>query len=190
MLEVAATDTPRSTSCGEQPRDQRGVARVVEFELVDAQQRVIAQQLDAFGETEHPGELGQLHERRKCLGVHGIVGQLTVGGGQQMRLADTETAVEVQPDAGQHLASAEQLLAAAAAFDGPLAEASAGGDGRRLGRLGRVGVIAREAGVGERRRRRQLGDKPLRRDGRLPVDQTSNPVHARTLSTCCNHAHG
>ena len=51
----------------QQPRDQRGVARVVELELVDAHHDVIGQQLDALDEAEHPGQLGQLAERGERL---------------------------------------------------------------------------------------------------------------------------
>ena len=55
----------------------------------------------------------------KAFGSHRIDWQLMVGSGQQMRLADTETTVEVQPDTGQHLSPAEQLLAAGAAARPP-----------------------------------------------------------------------
>src|SRR6201999_4213414 len=117
---------------------------------------------DAFDKTEHPGELSELHERRKSFGVGRIIGQLTIGGGQQMRLADAETTVQIQPDTGRGFPSAEKPSAAATAFDGPLAKLLTHHNSSRLTRLGRVGVISRETRVGESRRRRQLSDQPFR----------------------------
>jgi hypothetical protein len=144
----------------------------------------VPEQLDAFDEAEHPGELSQLHERRKRLGMGRISGQPVVGGGQQVRLADTETTIEVQPDARQHRPPAEELLAAGAALDGLPAELLARRDRDGLRRLGRVGAIAREAHFGEGRRRRQLGDQPFGRHRGLPVDQMSDGAgHAGTLPT-------
>ncbi len=117
---------PTLDQLGQQPRDQRRVARVVELELVDADHHVVGQQVDALEEAEHPGQLGELAERRERLGVLGGVGQLPVGRRQQVGLADPEPAVEVEPDAGQRLAPAEQLLAARAATHRLLAELPAG----------------------------------------------------------------
>jgi hypothetical protein len=79
-----------------------------------------------------------------------------------MRLADAETTVQIQPDTRRGFSSAEKSPAAATVFDSPLAKPLARRDGGRLSRLGRVGVIAREARVGESRRRRQLSDQPFR----------------------------
>ena len=67
VFDVAAIETPRSTSCDEQPRDQRGVAGVVEFELVDAHHHVVGQQVDALDEPENAGQLRELTERRERL---------------------------------------------------------------------------------------------------------------------------
>ncbi len=58
---------PALDELGEQPRDQRGVAGVVQLELVDAHHHVVGQQFDALDEAEHPGQLGQLAERREGL---------------------------------------------------------------------------------------------------------------------------
>lgn len=49
----------------EQPRDQGGVAGIVEFELVDAHHHVVGQQIDALDEAKDTGELRQLTERRE-----------------------------------------------------------------------------------------------------------------------------
>ena len=67
-----------------------------------------------------------------------IIGQLTVGGGQQMRLADAETTVQIQPDTRRGFSSAEKSPAAATVFDSPLAKPLGRRDGGRLSRLGRV----------------------------------------------------
>ena len=47
----------------QQPGDQRRIARVVEFELVDADHHVVGEQFDALDEAENPGQLGELAER-------------------------------------------------------------------------------------------------------------------------------
>lgn len=70
-------------------------------------------------------------------------------------------------------------------------------DGGRLGGFNRVRSIRREAHLGERRRRPQLGDQPHRRHGRMPVHQVvhrtasfgGRPVHGGTVATCCNQGH-
>jgi hypothetical protein len=78
-----------------------------------------------------------------------------------VRLANTEPAVQVEADARQPHSATEHFLAPGAAFDGQPAKPSTGRDGGGLGRFGRVGVIGREARVGECRGRRQLGDQAL-----------------------------
>ena len=62
---------PARDQFGQQPRDQRGVARVVQLELVDAHHDIVGQQIDALDEAEYPGQLGQLAERRECLSAPG-----------------------------------------------------------------------------------------------------------------------
>ncbi len=175
----------------EQPRDQRRVARVVEFELVDAHHHVVGQQLDALDETEDAGQLGQFAERRERRRRRRRRRNPVVARRQQVGLADTEAAVEVEPDARQRLALAEQLLPARPPRHRLVAEPQAGLHRRGLRRLGRIGLVAVEADVGERRRRVQLGDQPLRGDARVPIDETADTtgVHARTLTTCCNRPH-
>ena len=114
----------------------------------------------------------------------GIVGQLTVGGGQQVRLADAESAVQIQPDARQQLASTEQLLAPAATFDGALAEVSAGGrrwptGSARPGRGDNSQTWRRRTSVAASAGRRES----FGRDGRLPKDSFVQTHSARPAST-------
>ena len=173
----------------EQPRDQRGVPGVVQFELVDAHHHVVGQQIDAFGEAEHTGQLRELAERRerrlgpsrRRSGRNRVVSRR-----QQVGLADTEPAVEVEPDARQHLSLAEQLLLARPPRHRLVAEPQAGLHRRGLRRLGRIGLVAVEADVGECRRRVKLGDQPLGADAGVPIDETADTtgVHAGTLATC------
>ena len=157
---------------GQHPRDQRGVARVIEFELVDAHHGVGAEQLDAFGESEHAGELGEFTEGGERLGVLGGIGRPPVGRGQQVGFADAESAVEVQADPGQRLAFAEQLPAPGAPPHRLVAELQAGLERSGLGGLGRVGPVAVEVDVGEGRRRHELGNQTLRGHRRLTVHQS------------------
>ena len=173
----------------QQARDQGGVARIVEFELVDAQQHVVRQQLDALHEPEHTRELGEFAERRERPLVVRRLTDRVVRRRQQVGLADTEPTVEVHPDAGQHLTLAEQLLLAGAARHGLFGELAARLHGRGLRRLPRVGAVGVEADVGERRRRNQLGDQPFRCDAGMSIDQMpdiAGPVHAGTITACCD----
>ena len=184
-------DTPFD-QCGEQPRDQRGVAGVVELELVDTDQHVVRQQLDALDEPEHTRQLGQLTEGGECpLGVR-VLRDLVVRRRQKMGLADPEAAVQIHPHPGQHLTFAEQLLLAGPPGDGVVAELPARLYCCGLRRLGRVGAVGVETHVGERGRRNQLSDQSFWSDARVPVDQMcdiAGPVHAGTLTACCDSAY-
>jgi len=109
-----------------------------------------------------------------------------------VRLADAEPAVEVDADAAQRLAPAEQLLLACPSRDRLLAELPARLHGRGLCRFGRIRFVRIEADVGKRRRWNQLGDQSLGGHGGVAIDQmrdTTGPVHARTIATCCNSAY-
>ena len=174
---------------GQQPRHQRGVAGVVELELVDADQHVVGEQLDALDEPEHARQLSELTERgERPLGLGGPA-QRVVRRRQQVRLADTESAVEVHPHPGQHLTPAEQLLLAGPPLHRLLAEPPARQHRRGLRRLPRIRRVGVEADVGERWRRDQLSDQPLRRDAGMSIDQMrdiAGPVHAGTLTACCD----
>jgi hypothetical protein len=117
----------------------------------------MGQRIDAFDEAEHPGQLGELAKFRKRLGttrgVGPVAGQLVGRRGQQVGLAHTEPAVQVQPDTGQHHPFAQQLSAARRALHGLPAEILTGPDGGSLGRFRRIRAIRREAHLGERWRR-------------------------------------
>ena len=177
----------------QQPRDQRGVARVVQLELVDAHHDVVGQQFDALDEAENPGQLGELAERRERRRRRRRGRDRVVARRQQVGLADAEPAVEVEPDARQHLALAEQLLLARPPRHRLVAELQAGLHGRGLRRLGRIGPVAVEADVGEGRRRDAAGRSTapgvtLGCRSTRSAD-TAGPVHAGTVATCCNRPH-
>ncbi len=186
----------------EQPRDQRGVAGIVQFELVDAHHHVVGQQVDALDEAENAGQLRQLAERGERRRRRGRRGDRVVARRQQVGLADAEPAVEVEPDARQHLALAEQLLLACSPRHRLVAEPQAGLHRRGLRRLGRIGLIAVEAHVGEGRRRDAVGRSSRSgRDAGVPIDEMPDTtsrtaplvrggVHARTVATCSNRPHG
>src|SRR5581483_10237533 len=97
---------------------------------------------------------------------------------QQVRLAHPEAAVEIQSGAGQHGRLAQQPLLAGTSLARDLDELAARGQRRGLRRLRRVRVVVVEAHLGERWRRHQLRDQPLRRHARMPIDQV---LHGRTV---------
>ena len=118
-----------------------------------------------------------------------VPGDGVVDRGQQVRLADTEAAVEVHPDTGQHLTLAEQLLLARPARHRLLAERAARLHRCRLRRLRGVRPIRIEADVGKRRRWDQLCDESFRCDAGMSIDQMidiAGPVHAGTIAACCD----
>ena len=105
----------------QQPRDQRRVAWVVELELVDAHARRSRPAARCIDEAEDPGQLGQLPERARTPSARRRPRHRDRRR-EQVRLADTEPAVEVEAHTGQHLAPAEQLLLAARRCHRQLAE--------------------------------------------------------------------
>ena len=145
---------------GEQSRDQRGVTRIVEFELVDADHRVVGQQVDALDKPEDPGQLRQLTEGGERFEIG--IGKPPVDRRQQVGLADPETAVEVETKPRQSFPFAEEFAPASTTAHGFVAKAAAGLQRRGLGGLGRVGPVRVEVDIGERRRRHKLGDQTLR----------------------------
>ena len=75
----------------QQGRHEHRVAGVVELELVDADEAVALERLDGRAEAERADEVGVLDERPEPLGPgHGMP-----QGGEQVRLAHAEAAVEV-----------------------------------------------------------------------------------------------
>ncbi len=176
----------------QQPRDQRGVARVVELELVDAHHDVVGQQVDALDEAEHPGQLGQLAERgeRRSARRTPRNRSTTTPAGASCRRRTRRRGRCPTPGSASRLPNSFFLPARRATACSQncrhdcTAAACDGSAGIRL-----VGV---EADVGKRRRWNQLGDQPLRRDAGVPIDQmrdTAGPVHARTIAACCNSAY-
>ena len=152
-----------STSWRKHPRNQRGVARVVQLELVDAQHACNRPADRCIRRSRTPRPAGSAPRRSQTPWEWArIVGQLTIGEASRWVLPTPNPPSRYSPTPGQRRAFAEQLSAARPALDGLLAELLARRDGGGLSRLGRVGAIAREAHVGESRRRRQLGDQPFR----------------------------
>lgn len=173
----------RVDQLAEQGGDQDRVARVVQLELVDAQEAVAGERLDRLLEAEGADQVGQLDE-----GAEGLEGGFGGGGvperGQQVGLADAVAAVEV--DAARAcrglglLALPERLSeteeAALAAADRVRAgearrEAREDPDGLGLAGLVRVRDVRVETHRVEPRRRHHLGDQPVRGDVRLAVAQ-------------------
>ena len=113
VLEVAAIRVPDGDQFGQQPRHQPGVARVVELELVDAQQRGAGEQLHRGAVAERADQRGVFDERAEVLPSRRHVPQR----GKQVGLADAEATVQVDP--GQRLrrrASAEESASCAASL--------------------------------------------------------------------------
>ncbi len=84
----------RVDQLAEQGGDEDGVARVVELELVDAQQAVAGQGLDRLLEAEGADQVRQLHEGAERL-ERGLGRGGVPEGGEQVGLADAVAAVEV-----------------------------------------------------------------------------------------------
>ena len=84
----------RVDQLAEQGGDEDGVARVVQLELVDAQQPVAAEGLHGLLEAERADEVGQLDEGAERLELGRGRGGVPQGG-EQVGLADAVAAVEV-----------------------------------------------------------------------------------------------
>jgi hypothetical protein len=93
-----------------QPGHQDCVARIVQLELINADQLVAAERIHCLTEGQGAHQVGVLNERAEGLGTRGGVPER----GQQVGLAHAEAAVQVDPGAGLVLL-AEQLLEQAAA---------------------------------------------------------------------------
>ncbi len=172
MLDVAASRVPEADQLGQQPGHHHRVARVVEFELVDAQEVRAAEEFDRVLVAEGADERGVLDERAEVLpsGRHRVVHR-----GEQVRLADAEAAVEVHAglQLGTTLGATEQTAT--------LRGRPASGEGdekvlrlllRREGGIRPVGVERR---VGELRRRHQSSDHLGARDLRHPLGEMDDP---------------
>ncbi len=180
----------RGHQLAEHPRHHHGVARIVELEFVDADQGGALQELHRTRIAEGADQGRVLDERAEVLGA----GRFVPERGEEVRLADAETAVEV--DARLHRL---HLLAAAAEQPGRslrlprLGEELERGHGLRLRRVVVVGAVGVEGGVLELRRRHQargdLGAGDLRRavgeagqgSGRL---EGHGGVHLRSSWLC------
>src|SRR5690606_21073724 len=129
--------------------DHQRVARVVELELVDAQQARVAELGDRLRHAQRADQVDELLEAQVTLGSRT---GLAVGGGEQVRLPDAEPAVEVE--AGARLRPARKQAGEAAA---PARALPQGRDERAHALQGRAlrGVLRQVAG--ERRRREPRG---------------------------------
>src|SRR5690606_20019946 len=164
----------RLDQLAEQGGHEHRVARVVEFELVDAQQAVPGGGADPLREARGAAQVGQLREGAERL-EGGLGGRGVPERGQQVGLAHAVAAVEVDAArAGRglagRLAEAEQPAPAGTAGG---RRAEPGGeplqDAHRLGLAGlvRVRYVGAEADRVEAGRRHHLGDQPVRGDVRL-----------------------
>ena len=149
----------------QESRHQHGVARVVELELVDADQVLVAERLDGRGEPERSDEVRVLDERaeRGTLRPERVRERR-----EQVRLADPEPAVEVhrghapaapsqqgaEPARGRH----EHVRDLGETFDGAL-----------LARVRRVRTVGRERRVGEVPRRDEVTQEARAIGGRTDV---------------------
>jgi hypothetical protein len=152
---------------GQQGRDQDGVARVVQLELVDGEQPHAMQCLHKILEAEGASQVCQLDKGGVRLRRRSLMPQRR----QQMRLADAEATVQIHPASASRAPPPQQQPAAfrgTVQLAGELLQRLAGG---RLGRLGGIGQVAAEAHAGEQRRGHQPGDELLGRHHRHTVDQ-------------------
>ena len=155
VLDVAARRVPPADELAQQPGHHHRVARVVELELVDAEQVGAAEELDGVLVAERADERGVLDERAEVLPArrHRVVDRR-----EQVRLADAEAAVEV--DAGLELGAA--LLRDGTARRAAPAPAARERDEQVLRLLLRrergIRAIRVEGRIVELRRRHQGGD--------------------------------
>src|SRR5690606_14043632 len=152
---------------------QRGVARVVELELVDADELLGAQGLDRLVEAEGPHEVGVLDEGAVRDGVGPeLLGDGVGERGEQVGLADAEAAVEV--DRRCRPPAAEQAAPRRGDLLGDLLQPvqRAG-----LARVRGVGAVGGEAGLREVPRGHEVGDEPV--DGDLGPDRAEGGRRGR-----------
>jgi hypothetical protein len=147
----------------EKTRHDPGVSRVVELELVDAEQRRALEHARGTRVPERPDEGGVLDEGAEVLAA----GRRVPEGREEVGLADAETAVEVE--AGQHVLVAPAGEQPTRAPRGD--ERLHGGDGVRLRRVVEVGAVALDRGRGELAGRHEVVDHLLAREGRHPVGE-------------------
>ena len=173
----------------EQGGDEYGVARVVQFELVDAQQPVAAQGLHGLLEAERADQVRQLDEGAEGLELRARPGWRArgrrAGGSCRRRNRRPGRPRGARPDAAG-FPSAEPALAARrrSACAPPSPAAKALEHPHRLGLAGLVRVrnVRIEADRVEARRRHHLGDQPVGGDMRLAGAQGLGD-HSRLWTT-------
>ena len=145
----------RRHQLAEQACHHHRVARIVEFELVDAEQIRPAEQVDGVLVAEGAHERGVLDERAEVLPAHR---HRVIDRRQQVGLADAEAAVEVDArlELGPLLRPAEE--SAAGLRCGQPGERHEGGLGLLLRGERRVRTVGLERRVLELRRRDEGGD--------------------------------
>lgn len=131
----------------EQSGDEHGVARVVQLELIDAQQAVVRKRLDRGGKPESAHQVGDLDERAVGLGARGGMPE----SGKQVRLADAEPTVQV--DARTAHRGACPTEPPSRGRREPPGEVLQNPDGPRLRGLFRIRQVGLEPGGVEVRRR-------------------------------------
>jgi hypothetical protein len=163
----------------QQPRDQHRVARVVQLELVDTDQPVRRQGLDGGTQAESTDQVGELDERA----VHLRPGRLVPERGEEVGLADAESAVEVDALLARGRGVAAEPVPERRGLPGLGEVRGAGGQGLErfgLGGLVGVGAVGAEAGVGEAQRRDALRQQTVGAHLRPLLAQPDH--HGPTLS--------
>ena len=152
---------PRARRVGKAFGRSAWCCRVVEFEFVDADHGVVAEQVDALHEPEHAGQLRQLTEGGERPRVLGRVGQPPVRRASRWVLPTPNPPSRYRPTPGS-CSLAEKLPSSRPG--GTASSQSPGMTARpRTGWVRRDQDGSSKADVGESGRWNELGDQPLRR---------------------------
>ena len=162
VFDVAATRDAGCDELGEKASHQAGVARVIQLELVDADELGTREQGEGLLIAERADQRRVLDEGAEVLALRGELPE----GGEQVGLADAEAAVEIDARTSIRRAPAREQSAGRLPRRGELAN---GGDGGRLARVVVVGAVGVEGGVVELPRRHEV------RDDLLP-GESGNPL--------------
>ena len=169
---------PRVGEPAQHRGDQNRVTRIVELELVDADQPRSGEPFDGLREPERAGQVGQFDERAEDA-LRTRHRRHVPQRRQQMRLADAEAAVEVEarPVLGRGGTSAQPPTSPIRAVTRSAGKGPDRSDRRGLCRFCRVRPVRLEADGREARRGHHLFDQRLGGQLGSAVDQASR--HAR-----------
>ena len=157
---------------------EHGVARIVELELVDAENAVVGERFDRLVEAESADDVCQLDEGSESLRRRNAVEDRR----QQVSLTDTEPAVEVQAGAGRLGLLAEQSAASTTTDLGyALGEFLGLGDSSCLARFLRIRNVGRKTHLVEHCGRHHLSYQLIGGYHRAAIDKTF--MHPSRVST-------